>query len=105
MGVGRPHLVEKAGRVRLLDVEVLPFDDELHRLGLPDRAREPLRASGPREDAERHLRQADLERAGPGDAEVARERDLEPAADRVAVDRGEDELGRVLEPEERLIGV
>ena len=33
-----------------------------------------------------------------GDAEVARHRDLEAAAERVAVNRGDERLGRILEP-------
>ena len=58
--------------------------------------RQPLRAAGARQEAELHLGQRDL-RARRGDAVVAAERQLEPAAHRHRVDRGDDRLGRRLD--------
>ena len=59
----------------------------------------------PGQHAERDLGQADLAGVLARDAQVAGHRDLEAAADGVAVQRGDDELGRVLEADERLVGV
>ena len=53
-----------------------------------DQARQPLRAAAAGDDAEQDLGLAELGVVG-GDAEVARERELAPAAERVAVDRGD----------------
>ena len=41
----------------------------------------------------------------PGDAQVGGQRDLEPAADAVAVERGDHQLRRLLEAGQRLVGV
>ncbi len=73
---------------------------------LPDEPREPLRAAGAGQHAERDLGQADL--AGvlrARCADVGGQRDLEPAADGVAVQRGDHELRRLFEPVQRLVGV
>ena len=105
VGLGRPHLVEEPGLVRLGDGEVLTLDDELDRTRLPDEAGQPLRAARPRKHPQAHLGQPHLERAGPGDPQIARQRDLEPSPDAVAVDGGDHELGRVFEAKERLVGV
>ncbi len=56
-----------------------------------DQARQALRAAAARQDADQHFGQADLG-ARHGDAVVAGERVLEPAAERVAVDRRDDRL-------------
>ena len=57
--------------------------------------RQPLRAAGARNDAEQHFGLTDLG-AGDGDAVVTRHRELEPAAERVAVNRGDERLARRL---------
>ena len=54
-------------------------------------ARQALRAAGARHDAELHLGQAEL-RFPHGDAAMAGQRDLQPAAECRAVDRGDDRL-------------
>jgi hypothetical protein len=58
-----------------------------------------------RTDAERDLGQAELACAALGNAQIGGQRHLEPAADRVAVDGCDHQLGRLLEPAQRLVGV
>jgi hypothetical protein len=70
-----------------------------------DQPRQPLRAAGARQHAERDLRQPDLAGAAPRDAQVRRHRDLQAAAHRVAVQRRDHQLRRVLQPQQRLVGV
>ena len=72
---------------------------------LSDDARQALGAAGAGQHAEGDLGQADLDRPLARDAQVARERDLEAAAHGVAVERGDDELRRLLEAQQRLVGV
>src|SRR3546814_5869484 len=54
-------------------------------------ARQALGAAGARDDAEIHFREAELG-ARAGDAVMAAERDFQPAAERYAMDGGEDRL-------------
>ena len=70
----------------------LAADDHVERGLDAEHARQALRAAGARQQAELHFRQRDL-RARRGDAVVAAERQLEPAAHADAVDRGDDRLG------------
>ena len=72
----------------------LPGGDHLQRLLDADDARQALRAAGARQQAELHLGQAELRRRH-GDAVMAAERHLEPAAERRAVDRRDHRLGRM----------
>ncbi len=64
-------------------------EDDVHRLRLPDRARQSLRAARPRQDAEVGLRLSELRRLG-GDDQVASHRQLAAAAQAVARHRGDD---------------
>ena len=64
-------------------------EDQLHRLGLADRPRQPLRATGAGHDAELDLRLAELGILG-GHDHVADHRQLAAAAEREAAD-GRDE--------------
>ena len=73
-----------------------PRQDRLERRLRPDQARQALRAAGAGNEPELDLRQADLGR-GNGDAVMADQRDLEAAAQRRAVDRGDDRLGAILD--------
>ena len=59
----------------------------------------------PGKDAEGDLGKADFAGALQRDADVGRHRDLQTAADGVAVQRGDDELRRLLEAVERLVRV
>ena len=67
--------------------------------------RRPLRAARAGHEPEIGFRQADLAFALARDADVAGERDLEAAAHGVTVERGDDELRRLLEAIERFVGV
>ena len=100
-----PDVIDQADVLRLLEREQRADRHQLDRLGLADQPREPLRAAGARQHAERHFGHADLAAALPRDADVGRHRHLEPAADGVAVERGDHELRRLLEPVQRLVGV
>ena len=63
----------------------------LSAVSTPSSARQALRAAGAGDQAELHFGQRDLRRAV-GDAVMAAERELEAAAQRGAVDRGDDRL-------------
>ena len=65
----------------------------LHRLGLADRAGEPLRSAHAGADAELDLGLAELGGVG-GEDEVAHHRHLAAAAERIAGDRRDDRLAR-----------
>jgi hypothetical protein len=70
--------------------------DHVERRLDADRARQPLRAARAGQEAELHFRQRDL-RVAAGDARVAAERQLEPAAHAGPVDRRDDRLGARLD--------
>src|SRR5262245_1420712 len=70
-------------------------EDHVHRLRLSDRARQPLRPARAGHDADLDLGLPELRRVG-GDDDVARERDLAPAAERVAGDRRDHRLAHLL---------
>src|SRR5690606_4657531 len=53
--------------------------------------------------AEIDLAERESVRAGRGEAQIAGERDLEPAADAVAGDGGDEDLGRALDHPDRLV--
>ena len=71
--------------------------DHLQRLLDADDARQPLRAAGAGQQAELDLGQAELARTGRRRGSGSAERDLEAAAERRAVDRGDDRLGAALD--------
>ncbi len=66
-------------------------NDHVQRGFDTDRSRQPLRASGARQQTQPDLRQRDL-RVRHGDAEVAAECELQSAAHAAAADRGDDGL-------------
>ncbi len=68
-------------------------EDQVHRLGLADRAGQALAAAHPGHHAEGNLGLAELRSIG-GDDEVGHHRQLAAAAERVAVDRGDPRLAR-----------
>ena len=74
----------------------LPSVDICERERRAAEPRQPLRAAGARDDAEQHFGLADLGVLR-GDPEVAGLRELEPAAERVAVDGRHERLGGVFE--------
>ena len=86
-------LVDQPGGGALGGVDEGARGDELQGLLDADRARQPLRAAGARDDAELDLGQAQLAHVLGRDAVVAAERQLQPAAQRRAVDGRHHRLG------------
>ena len=83
-------------------------NDSSHQLDCPrlaEQPRKPLRAAGAGQHTEHHFGQPDPAGVFPGNSDVGGERHLESTADRVPVQRRDDELRRVLEPEQRLVRV
>lgn len=80
----RDDLGHEAERERLRGRDAAAAHDQVLRAPEPDQARDPLGAAAAGDHAERHLREAELEVVG-GDAEVACQRELEPDAERIAV--------------------
>ena len=89
-------LVHDAELLRLRGRHVAAGNDHLHRRLGADEARQALCAATTGQNADQDLRQPDLG-AGHGDAVVAGQRMLEPAAERVAMDRGHHGLGAAIE--------
>ena len=86
---GRGHdLVHEPDPLGLGRGQDAPGQDQLLGPRGPDDPRQPLRPAGARRDGQAHLGQAEL-RALRGDPDVAAQRQLEPAAERVALDRGD----------------
>ncbi len=85
--------LDQAVLQRLGGPDRIAADDHLDRKLRTDRARQTLRAAGARQQAELHFGQAEPGFLG-RDAEVTGQRDLEPAAERGAVNRGHDRLRR-----------
>ena len=94
---GRHHARHQAGALGLGGVHHAAGQDQVHRLGLADRARQPLRAADAGDDAELDLRLAELGVVG-GDDEVALHRELAAAAERKAGDRRDHRLARARKP-------
>jgi hypothetical protein len=95
--------VDEPGRERLLGRQQPRLEDQLERPRRPDRAREPLRAAGPREHPEGHLREPDRPGVVGHVTDVARERELAADAQRLAVDRRDRDLVQTLDhAEERM---
>ena len=76
---------------------------QLDRARFPHQAREALRATRPRQDAQADLRQADTAGVPAGDAKIAGHGDLEASAYRMPVQGRNDELRSLLEAHERLV--
>src|SRR5438445_3087293 len=84
----RHHPVDQADAQRLVGRHLATREDEVLGARWAHQTGETLRGAPARDDAEQDLRLAEL-RVVRGDAQVARERELAPAAERVAVDRGD----------------
>ena len=85
-------LVDQAERRALGRIDEGAGDDELQRLLDADGARQPLRAAGARQDAELDLGQPELAHVLARHPLMAPERQLQAAAQRGAVDGGDDRL-------------
>lgn len=90
------NAVEQAELVGLLRRNAPRGQDELLRARGPDEPRQPLRAAAAGDDAEADLGQAELHPAR-GVAEVAGERELEPAAEGEPAERGDRRLRQLLQ--------
>src|SRR5262249_1350592 len=93
--VGRDALRHEAERKRLFGADAAAAHDHVLRPSEPDQPREALRAAAARDHAEPHLGERELG-AVRGEAEVARERELEADAEHVAVERRDDGLRAAL---------
>ena len=98
--IGRRHdRVDQLQRLGALDAQLVALEQELQRVRRGEHARDPRGAAGAREEPD-----LDLGQAEPGarilrrDAVVAREHELEGAAERGAVDRGGPGLSGRLQP-------
>ena len=89
----RHHARDQARALGLGRIHHAAGQDQIHRLGLADRAGQPLRAADARDDAELDLRLAELGVVG-GDDDVALHRELAAAAERKARDRRDHRLAR-----------
>ena len=81
-------LVDESDAVRGRGVEQLPVEQHARRGRQADAAGKPLRRAGAGDEAEADLRHTQA-RARVGDDEVADQRDLQTAADGVALERGD----------------
>ena len=105
-GLGRVRggHVDEADLARLRGAEPLAEEQQARRLGAADEPRQPLRAAAAGDDPEPDLGAADQRRPLAHDAEVAGERELAAAAERVPCDLGDDGLRQALHAEERRPG-
>ena len=96
--------VDETGRNRVTAFERPARHAHVEGLRDADQPREPLCAFRAGNDPEVHLGLAN-QRVGDGDAIVPRHRELEPAAERRAMDRHDDRLAAVLDPGEEVVKV
>ena len=89
---GGRDLVHDAEAKRFLGPADAPAQDEVDRAARAEQPRQPLRTAAAGQDAERDLGQTDAVVSRLRDADVARERELEAAAHRVAVHGGDHRL-------------
>ena len=101
--VALDDLVEDPGRLRLRRRDRLAVGAHLDRERHTGEPRQPLRAASAGDDAEEHLGLSDF-RVLDRDPVVAGHRHLEPPAERLAVDCGDERLGGVLETAEQRVG-
>src|SRR5258708_6510507 len=96
--LGRRRLVYQADAEGVLGVDAGPLQHHLQRDAGVDQPRQPLGPTGAGDDPEVDLGLAD---GGPAvvdhDPVVARERQLAATSQRVAIDRGDHDLGRLLQ--------
>ena len=93
--VRRDDLRDEPDRERLLGLHPSAAHDDVLRATEPDEAGESLRAARAGDHPDRRLGQRHLEVVG-GDPEVARERELEPDAEHVALELRDHGLGAAL---------
>ena len=86
------QFVDESDAEGVVAVDLLGPQDHVERVAPSDTAREARRATPRRHRAEVQFRQADLRPLARRQAEVAGERELEPAAEAVPVERGDRRL-------------
>src|SRR5260370_34981010 len=96
------ELVDDAGILCLCRLESRGVYDQVQALRPTDQSGQPLRAARAWEETEVHLGQPDLIRAFGREPQVAGQRQLEPAPQAVAPDRGDEHERRVLQRPKRL---
>ncbi len=96
---GRHHRVDQLHGLGATDTDLLALEQELQSVGWLQHPRDTLCAAAAREQADLDLRQAEpcLIVVG-GDAVMAGQRQLEAAADRGTIDRGDPRLATRLDP-------
>src|SRR6185503_11462997 len=99
------HVVHQAHRESILEREGVAGRHHLDGARLPDQPSHALRAARSGQNAERHLGKPEFARVLLRDPNVGRHRDFEAAADAVAVQCRDHELGRLLEAIQRLVRV
>ncbi len=87
----RQQFIDDAERSGLACGHVTASDNHVQRRLWANQPGQPLRATAARQDADEYLRQPDF-RAGQREAIVAGHRDLEPSAERIAVNSGQHRL-------------
>lgn len=97
--------MDEADLEGLFEVESAAGGHELEGAGAADDASEALCSSSAGKNPQIHFRKADFARALAGDANVAGEGNFETTAHGVAVERGDDQFGSLLEAAESLVGV
>ncbi|MNL10688.1 hypothetical protein D3C87_1314950 [compost metagenome] len=88
------HLAYQSEPQRLLRIDTISGQEQQHGAGSAYRPWQTLSAAAARYAAQPHLRQPEAGVLG-GDANVAGQRQLQPAANRMAVDGADDGLGDV----------
>ncbi len=83
------HAIDEADLQRFIGADLPSAPDQFLGAGGPDEARQALGATGTRDDAEQDLGLTES-RPLTGDAQIARHRELEAAAQRIAANRGDD---------------
>ncbi len=89
------HLVDKSRTPSATGVQPTATENDVQRTLEADEARQALRAATGGQDAQVYLRLSERHTRGVGcDAEVARQRQLEPAAERGTADRRDSRAGQ-----------
>ena len=89
--VGREQPVDQPDLQRLVGLDEAPGEDQVLGLARTDQPAQPLGAAGARDDPEQDLRLAERRVVG-GEPDVRAQRELAPATEGVAGDRGDDRL-------------
>ncbi len=103
--LGFVNVMDEADLKGFFEFESAAGGHEFEGTGATDDAGKALGASGARKNAEIYFREADLAGAFAGNANVTGESDFETAAYSVAVERGDDQFGSLLEAAERFVGM